>query len=162
MEALQRIRHLWEHAVWADARLLDALGPAAAHVPLALSEFTHLLGAAETWLARLQGRAPRTAVWPELTLGEAAALRAETAAAFGAYLSELSRSDLASDVGYTNSAGHSFTSTVGDILVHVALHGQYHRGKVNVLLRQGGFAPAATDYIAFVRGAPAARSGPGA
>ncbi|MFQ5740386.1 MAG: DinB family protein [Acidobacteriota bacterium] len=33
---------------------------------------------------------------------------------------------------------------------------QYHRGKVNLLLRQAGHAPAATDFIAFVRGAPAA------
>ena len=38
----------------------------------------------------------------------------------------------------------------------MALHGQYHRGKVNLLLRQGGHAPAPVDYVAFVRGVPAA------
>jgi hypothetical protein len=38
----------------------------------------------------------------------------------------------------------------------VVLHGQYHRGKVNLLLRQEGEQPAPTDYIAFVRGVPAA------
>lgn len=44
-------------------------------------------------------------------------------------------------------------------LLHVALHAQYHRGKVNVLLRHAELAPAATDYIAFIRGAPAATTG---
>lgn len=37
------------------------------------------------------------------------------------------------------------------------MHGQYHRGKVNLLLRQADRTPAPTDYIAFVRGVPAAR-----
>jgi uncharacterized damage-inducible protein DinB len=37
----------------------------------------------------------------------------------------------------------------------VALHGSYHRGQIALLMRQGGGAPAATDYIAFVRDMPA-------
>jgi uncharacterized damage-inducible protein DinB len=36
------------------------------------------------------------------------------------------------------------------------LHGQYHRGKINLLLRQAGLAPAPVDFISFVRGVPAA------
>jgi uncharacterized damage-inducible protein DinB len=57
-----------------------------------------------------------------------------------------------------NSAGQAFTSTVEDILLHVCLHGQYHRGQVALLLREAGAAPATTDYIAFARGAPTAPS----
>jgi uncharacterized damage-inducible protein DinB len=59
-------------------------------------------------------------------------------------------------IGYTNSAGRSFVTPVGDILLHVALHGQYHRGKVNLLLRQAELEPAPVDFIGFVRGVPAA------
>ena len=29
----------------------------------------------------------------------------------------------------------TFTTPLGEILLHVALHGQYHRGKINLLLR---------------------------
>jgi hypothetical protein len=36
------------------------------------------------------------------------------------------------------------------------LHGQYHRGKINLLLRQSGAEPAPADYISYVRGVPAA------
>ena len=40
------------------------------------------------------------------------------------------------------------------------VHGQYHRGKVNLLLRQEGMSPVPGDFIAYVRGAPAATSRP--
>jgi uncharacterized damage-inducible protein DinB len=45
---------------------------------------------------------------------------------------------------------------VGDILLQVALHGQYHRGKVNLLLRDAALPPAPVDFISFARGVPAA------
>jgi uncharacterized damage-inducible protein DinB len=65
---------------------------------------------------------------------------------------------LAREVTYTNTAGETFTTPLVDILLHVALHGQYHRGKVNASLRAAGEAPAPSDYIFWVRGVPAARS----
>jgi uncharacterized damage-inducible protein DinB len=42
------------------------------------------------------------------------------------------------------------------MLTHVAMHGSYHRGQIAAALRAGGDIPSPTDYIAFVRGAPAA------
>ena len=64
-------------------------------------------------------------------------------------------------VHYRNSAGAEFDSKISDILLHVALHGSYHRGKIAAALRGAGADPAPTDYIGFVRGVPAART-PGA
>ena len=61
-------------------------------------------------------------------------------------------------VAYMTSQGRSFETAIGDILLHVALHSQYHRGKVNLLLRQSSAAPAPVDFIGFVRGVPAART----
>ena len=43
-----------------------------------------------------------------------------------------------------------------DILLHVCLHGAYHRGQVAVSMRSGGAEPAPTDFIAMRRGVPAA------
>jgi uncharacterized damage-inducible protein DinB len=59
-------------------------------------------------------------------------------------------------VTYRNSAGDQFTSTVEDILTHIALHGSYHRGQIAASARAGGDTHSPTDYIAFARGAPAA------
>jgi uncharacterized damage-inducible protein DinB len=156
MSDLEQLRRLWEHAAWADLRLLDALQAAPEPPPAAIREYAHVLGAAEVWLARLEQREPRAAVWPEATLADAAALGDAVRAGYARYLAQLAADDLPRAVAYTNSAGQHFATAAGDILLQVALHGQYHRGKVNLLLRQAGLEPAPADYISFVRGVPAA------
>ena len=54
---------------------------------------------------------------------------------------------LAEAVGYRNSQGEYWTSTVGDILTHVALHGAYHRAQIATAIREAGGTPAYTDFI---------------
>ena len=164
MSTLDTIIALWEHTFWADARLLEALTASAdagatsgTHRGAeALREHAHVLGAEETWLARIEGRPPEAPVWPEATLEAVRTLSEATERAFRAYLQDLTEDGLGTRVTYRNSAGDEFTNTVADILLHVALHGQYHRGKGNLLLRQGGSEPAPVDYIAYVRGAATA------
>jgi uncharacterized damage-inducible protein DinB len=158
-DALSLVRRLWAHAVWADELLLTALSTSGGEPPEALREYQHLLGADAVWLARLEGRPSTVAVWPELTLDETRALSGEVRSGYAAYLDGLNAELLDSAVAYRNSIGQSFTTPVVDIVTHVALHGQYHRGKINLMLRQSALAPAPTDFIAFVRGVPAARSG---
>jgi uncharacterized damage-inducible protein DinB len=154
--ALGQLRRLWDHAAWADAALLAALETHADPPASALREYAHLLGAEEVWLSRLECRPARAAVWPELSPAEARELARAVGTGYAAYLSALTDADLSRDIAYTNSAGLAFTTAVGDILLHVALHGQYHRGRVNLLLRQADLAPAPVDFIGFVRGVPAA------
>ena len=147
---------LLEHAAWADEALLVAVQRATQVAPRALREYLHILGAAETWLARIEGRSPTAAVWPDAADVDAGRLRERVAAGYSALLAGLGSGSQRRTVSYTNSAGASFTDGVEDVLLHVALHGQYHRGKVNAFLRAAGAHPQPTDYIAFVRGAPAA------
>ena len=157
---IPELRRLLDHARWADRLLLDALkGTPDAPAP-AWKELAHVVGAAELWLARLERRPARTGVWPELPAVGVEALAEHVHDGYAAYLSRLTEGGLGELCAYTNSAGRPFETPVGEILLHVALHGQYHRGKVNVLLRQAGLAPAPTDYIAFVRGVPAATTPP--
>jgi uncharacterized damage-inducible protein DinB len=153
---LEEVRRLAEHAQWADRALLKAL-QATPDVPAeVVREYGHILGADEVWLARLERRPSRAVVWPALTLAELAELATAVHAGYAKYLATLDESHLERRIAYTNTAGQSFETPVEDILLHVALHAQYHRGKINLLLRTAGLSPAATDYIAFVRGVPAA------
>lgn len=156
MTGVEQLHRLLEHAAWADVRLLAALGAPPEPPAAALREYAHVLGAGEVWLARLEQRAPRAAVWPEATLADAAALGEAVHAGYAHYLARVRADDLPRAVAYTNSAGQRFATPAGEILLHVALHGQYHRGRVNLLLRQAGLEPAPTDFIAWARGAPAA------
>ena len=148
---------LVDHLAWADERTLAALNAAKSLDPRLIELYAHILGAECEWLARIEGRKAEAAVWPKLTLEECAALAGRNAAALRAFVAGLGAADLGRRVTYRNSAGLEFTSTVEDILLHVALHGAYHRGQVARALREGGAVPNATDYIAFIRGAPAAR-----
>jgi uncharacterized damage-inducible protein DinB len=101
-------------------------------------------------------RETREKVWPDITLERAAALAAENAAGLRALLESRSTDELQRKVAYSNSAGAAFESTVEDMLLQVVLHGCYHRGQVAMVVRGAGGEPAPTDYIAFVRGSPAA------
>jgi uncharacterized damage-inducible protein DinB len=154
------IRKLVDHMKWADAAALDALRRSPGTEARALTLYAHILGAESVWIARIDGRPSDVPVWPSLSVEECATLSARNAAAYDALLASLAPDDLSREIDYRNSAGTPFRSTLEDILVHVALHGAYHRGQVALAVRDGGGEPISTDYIAFIRGAPAARTAP--
>jgi uncharacterized damage-inducible protein DinB len=159
MSALQMIARVWRHAEWADAVLRAALAATVNPPAAALREYAHVIGAEEVWLARVDRRVSRVPVWPAMGLAELAPLGQQVREGYERLLARLDEDALMQRVPYTNSAGQTFETPLGDILLHVALHGQYHRGKVNLLMRQAGVEPAAVDFIAFARGVPAARQG---
>jgi uncharacterized damage-inducible protein DinB len=145
------IRRLHDHMAWADARTQNALRAMHA-VPLdALRLYGHVLAAEEVWLSRIEGREQALTAWPALGLDDCAALAAKNHAAFALLAETISAPELQRTVSYRNSKGEAFVNTVEDILMHVALHGAYHRGQVARIVRGEGGAPQATDYIFFIR-----------
>ncbi len=153
---IDQIQRLFEHLEWADDRVLQRLRKIGGHSEDILQLYGHILGAEHVWLARLEGRPPTVAVWPDMPLKEYESVAGANHTAYRSFVAALDESTLGRTVRYTNSAGLDFTSRVDDVLIHVALHGCYHRGQIATLLREAGEAPEPTDYIAFVRGAPAA------
>lgn len=153
---IDQLRRMFAHMRWADERALEALRGAPRAPEKALTVYAHVLGAENVWMARLRQQPESVAVWPKLDLDQCAALAAENADAYDAFLSELSENDLERLVAYRNSKGEPFETRIDDILIHVALHGSYHRGQVAMMVRESGAEPLPTDYIAFVRGVPAA------
>lgn len=151
-----QLSKLLDHLEWADRRVLDSLRAMVHPDARALDLYAHVLGTEHTWLSRIHERAPRVKVWPQLTLAAAAELAVENAAALRAIIATDSPEQLQRKVAYSNTAGHAFHSTVEDMLFQVVLHGCYHRGQVAMVVRGAGAEPSPTDYIAFVRGAPAA------
>src|SRR5205823_3497984 len=111
----------------------------------------HIIGAQWLWYARVRETSARMTVWPDLSPDECSN---ESRQLFGAW-SELVSSGgavgLAFTVSYKNSKGEPWSSTVGEILTHVIMHGAYHRGQIATLLRDSGNEPAYTDFIHAVR-----------
>jgi uncharacterized damage-inducible protein DinB len=150
------LRSLMAHLRWADERVRESLEKVPNAPAKALELYAHVVAAEHVWICRLHGEPARFPVWPTLSRAESAALAAENADRLDAFVEGLGPDDAAANVTYRNSAGAEFTSAVGDILLHVAMHGSYHRGQIALLVRDGGGEPASTDFIAFVRAAPAA------
>jgi len=156
------IKKLFAHLFWADARVVESFRALTDPGAKAIEIFAHVLGAEHIWLARLKQEPPSVPVWPELSVEQCGALALVNQLGYNEFIDSLDSDDLGREISYANSAGLAFRSTVEDVLLHVALHGGYHRGQVALLVRSSGNAPAGTDYIAFVRGSPAAtREGQG-
>lgn len=150
------LTRMFAHLGWADQAVIAALRQTPTPAAEWLELFGHVLGAEHVWLARIEGRDPTTTVWPALAVEECAHLAAANLQGFQALVDRLGPADLAGLVHYRNSAGREFDSGVEDILLHVCLHGAYHRGQIARAMRQCGAVPAPTDYIGYIRGAPAA------
>ena len=156
MDSLTILRRMWAHVAWADELLWPALATERPGDDDAWREYSHIVGAEEVWLARIEQRAARLPVWPRVSREELRVVREQVVTGYTRFLDSLSADSIDTEIAYVNTAGRAFTTKLVDILVHVALHGQYHRGKINLLLRQQGMEPVPADYISFVRGVPAA------
>ena len=140
------VERLVDYDVWANWETAQSLrqGPAPAR---SLRWMAHIVGAEVLWLARMQARASDLPVWPDLTLDQCEARLQQLPRALGEALNETG----SRPVGYTNSKGEAWTSTVEDILIHLAIHSAYHRGQIASDLRTAGLEPAHTDYIHAIR-----------
>lgn len=137
---------LLRYDAWANAETLASLRTERPPAK-AVRWMAHIVGAGEIWHARLRDEPPTMAVWPDLDLDACAAGVARLAERWPRYLDTLADGDLQDGVGYRNSRGESWTSTVADILTHVTLHGAYHRAQIAAAVREAGGEPAYTDFI---------------
>lgn len=149
------LTQLFDHCRWANRAIESGLTAGAAP-KAALREYAHIVAVEELWLSRVEGREPRCPVWPRVTLDRAMELRKSVTAKFSALLAAHEGGRLAETVRYANSEGREFDNRVYEILLQVVLHGMYHRGKVNQILRTAGRTPVPVDFIGFARGAPTA------
>jgi len=138
------LKKLFDYDDWANREEVRHLRSLKAPPPQAMKILAHIVGTEWLWLGRLRGEKPAV-VWPDLTLDQIAEqidrLRDEWPREFG-------RTDV---VEYVNSKGEKWSSRADDILMHVIIHGGYHRGQIAILVRQSGETPAYTDYIHCVR-----------
>ena len=142
---------LFDHAHWANARVLAALGtgePPARAVTL----FAHVLTTEAIYHDRMSGLDPWPQdFWPALSLAACAALVPANRDRYRRFLDARSDEDLQRRVRYRNSRGVVYHTPIADMITHLMLHGEHHRGQIAQVLRQHGGAPPMTDFIAFVR-----------
>jgi uncharacterized damage-inducible protein DinB len=145
-------RRLFTFDHWANRVSLDAVAPVADRVPRSVAWLNHIMGANRIWLARVTGTsAPSFGLYPTLTVADLSAEFQIAHDGWAQFLASQTDVDLARPIRYANLKGDPVA--LADILAHVPLHGQHHRGQVNADLRAAGFTPPRIDYV------HAARSG---
>lgn len=145
MGDLVEVRRLFRWGHWANE---EALASLRRNAPVAAVRWlAHIAGAELLWLARVREEPPRLPVWPDFDLDDTAWCLLESRRLWTAQLERFALDDLSDAVGYRNSKGEFWTSTVADILTHVSHHGAYHRGQIAAAVRAAGGEPAYTDYI---------------
>lgn len=150
---LSHHRRMFRFDHWANTVSLQAVLPDAERLPKSVAWLNHILGAKRIWLARVTGATPPFSINPTF---DARALREEFEIAdrgWTDFLAAQGDADVPRIIDYRSLKGDPFRSRLGDILSHVPIHGQHHRGQVNTDLRAAGLTPPAIDFI------HAARSG---
>lgn len=151
MPSLETIRAMFGHLNWANQRILETLQNGEENKQ-ANNLFSHILHAENVWYTRLKGPdSSHLPIWAEVSLESCVAMVNRNHHNYAELLLTLSNTDLEQLLSYKNSKGIEFQNTIRDILTHVALHGQYHRGQINQLLRAADLEPINVDYITFRR-----------
>jgi uncharacterized damage-inducible protein DinB len=156
--SVQPYSHLVRCKQWADDGLHDVVAANIARLDadeasIVMRILDHFHVVDRIFQHHLQGRphafeAPRSAVMPDL-----ARLAESTRAVddwYVGYVDTLAAADFDQPVDFSFTSGKAVRMTRGEIILHVAQHGAYHRGNAGILFQKKGIAPgrdAITDYL---------------
>lgn len=143
---------LLEHMAWADARARASIAemPPSAIRDRAVSLYAHIVAIECAWLARFERRTPEHAQWPAWSFETASALATSSAAGLQSIATAAGSDGLSTMIRYRNRAGVECENRLWEILMHIVLHGTYHRGQIALLARAGEGVPASTDFSTFL------------
>ncbi|OAO89113.1 hypothetical protein AXX17_ATUG04380 [Arabidopsis thaliana] len=82
------------------------------------------------------------------SMTELAEMNEELVKRYQVFLDELP--DLSATMTYTHPVYGVLNATYTDILQHISMHGQYHRGQLSTILRQLGLKAVTTDYVFYL------------
>jgi uncharacterized damage-inducible protein DinB len=143
---------------WADRGLCDVvarsfgrLGPGDAAIMLRILDHIHVVD--RIFQHHLQGlphrfSAPRSDRLPQLQILTDGVRELDDW--YAAYVGSLPRSDFEQSVDFLFTNGSPARMRRGEIILHVCLHGTYHRGNAGIILQKYGIAPnddRLTDFL---------------
>jgi uncharacterized damage-inducible protein DinB len=109
---------------------------------------SHVVVAQHIWLQRLIKRAPKYNLGDPINFEKIKLIDAENLASI---LSAISVLPLTKEITYKNSKGLEYTNTFAEIMDHLLMHAQYHRGQISIKLREQGKQIPVTDMISYFR-----------
>ncbi|MFY7908548.1 MAG: DinB family protein [Emticicia sp.] len=141
-------KQIFEHEHWANLKVLESIICASETPQRAIEIFSHTIAAQRIWLDRINGNVTELKVW-ELFDKEIMLELLEIN--YTEINKIIDTQDFEQLIAYKTTTGQHFTSTINQILSHLALHASYHRGQVVILLKGKIETLPATDYILYIR-----------
>jgi uncharacterized damage-inducible protein DinB len=145
----EHLRRQFAYDAWANREVLAVLRKNGGEDARSVQLLSHILAAESLWMERLEGKDQSVKVWPEADLALCEAQIEDLGRLWPEYLRGLT--DFSRTISYKNSKGEPWTSTIVDVLTHVAMHSTYHRGQIASHMRESGQTPAYTDFIHGIR-----------
>jgi uncharacterized damage-inducible protein DinB len=143
---------------WADRGLCDVVVQTIARLDaqdtaIVLRILDHIHVVDQIFQHHLQGRrhgfhAPRSVEVPDLSTLTSGMHRVD--AWYASYVGGLSAGDFEEPIDFVFTSGKSARMRRSEMLLHVCLHGTYHRGNAGLILLKNGIAPnndAMTEFL---------------
>ena len=141
---------LLNHEFWANERIIHTMRSLDVNPPKAIELFDHILGSHDNWLARIKHEQPHLSIRDNHANDFDYVFQAKHY--FLQWMEMIETHDpMALTVSYQNSRGESFSNTLYEIVVHICLHSQYHRGQIVSAIRPQISSVPSTDMIAYMR-----------
>lgn len=148
----QNFIELFEYNDWANSVLIDALIKLDSSVDKTVRLINHIISAQDLWLERIQNQTSwDIELWEEHSLHECYALSGISTNEWLKYINRNTEKTLREEHTYYNSKNEQFTNKIYQTINHVITHSHYHRGQINLLLRESSESPVECDYIYFLR-----------
>lgn len=147
-----QLTRLFQHMAWADKEIIATIKNSGLEPRDSIKLLAHIIAAEYIWLSRIKSRElGQFTPWTTLSLEECTQRADEISTEYLALTENLSEENLRRIVTYKTTKGDEMHSSLNDILMHVALHGSYHRGQIASILKNNNMQPPPTDYIMFCR-----------
>ena len=143
---------------WADRGLYGEVGRSlnklsAEELSIMMRILDHIHTVDRIFQSHLQGlphdfRAPRSETIPEFSA--LADGMKEVDDWYASYVGDLTEDDFEQTIDFVFTSGKPARMRRGEIILHVCLHGTYHRGNAGAVLQQKGITPsqdAVTDFL---------------
>jgi uncharacterized damage-inducible protein DinB len=149
MSAKDLLIDLLCHEHWGNLFVLQTMRDMPEIPPRATTLIGHMVASQHVWISRIQGVPFTMDVFPTMSLDACGAY-------FDAHHKQLMQwaqnpEMRHTTIAYTTTAGVAYTNTIEELLSHICLHSQYHRGQINQLIKPLVERTHDVDYIQYLR-----------
>lgn len=146
------LRRLFAYNSWANEQLIVSLKKVETVPEEILKLINHIYAAQTLWLSRIKNEHYQTVViWPQEDFEQLRNKIEVSDKEWIAFVSQISEERIEQILKYVNTKGDSFSSKIGDIILHVVNHSSHHRGQITAFMRRKEIVPPDIDYIIFTR-----------